>query len=182
MIAEAATRYGAEVPWLRPKNLALDETSTSEVIIHVVNQLMLDKKYFDYVLLLEPTSPLTDSEDILKALKVITQNNLICDSVISATQNVAGHPDFTFQIDNDSKIIFEKNSKQWKHKRRQEIEKCYYMEGTVYVSTIESYLREKTFIHERTILIEVPKWKSYEVDDSLDLKIIEMIMKDRGIH
>jgi CMP-N,N'-diacetyllegionaminic acid synthase len=181
-IAEVAKRFGAEVPWLRPNSLALDNTLTSEVILHVISYFISNQKYFDYVLLLEPTSPLTSSRDILEAMELITTNYSICESVVSVTENVAGHPDFTFQMDHDSKIISSGSAERWTHKRRQEIKKCYFIEGTIYVSTIASFLKEKTFIHERTIGMEVPKWKSFEIDDLLDVKIIEMIMADRGIN
>lgn len=178
-IAEVAENFGAEVPWLRPKALASDETSTAEVLLHVIDYFKSNQQYFDYILLLEPTSPLTNSQDILEAMHLISTNNSICDSLVSVTQNVAGHPDFTFRMDSTSKIISSINPEKWVHKRRQDIQRCYYIEGTIYISSVDSFVEKKTFIHERTIGMEVPKWKSFEIDDLLDLKIVEMIMRER---
>ena len=180
-IAELAKEFGAEIPFLRPKKLALDETPTSEVLIHAIEFFKSKDLSFDYILLLEPTSPLTTSEDILNAFEIIIKNGLVCDSLVSIAENVSGHPDFTFNIDINSHLISSINMSEWVHKRRQETQKCYFIDGTIDISTIESFLTKRTFIHNRTIGMEVPKWKSFEIDDPLDLKIVEMIMKDKSL-
>ncbi len=180
-IAESAAEYGAEVPFLRPVELALDETPTSEVLLHAIEYFEKKSEFFDYILLLEPTSPLTTSEDIKLAFETIDKNIELSDSLVSITENISGHPDFSFKMSANSGIISSVNMTPWIHKRRQDIEKCFFIEGSLYISTIKSFKEKRSFIHDRTIGFIVPKWKSFEIDDELDLKIIEMIMKERGI-
>ena len=180
-IAESAAEYGAGVPFLRPAELALDETPTSDVLLHAIEYFEKKSEFFDYILLLEPTSPLTTSEDVKLAFETIHTNIELSDSLVSITENISGHPDFSFKMSANPGIISSVNMTPWIHKRRQDIEKCFFIEGSLYISTIKSFKEKRSFIHDRTIGFIVPKWKSFEIDDELDLKIIEMIMKERGI-
>jgi N-acylneuraminate cytidylyltransferase/CMP-N,N'-diacetyllegionaminic acid synthase len=180
-IAEIAREYGAEIPFIRPTELASDETPTSEVLLHTIEYFEKKSEFFDYILLLEPTSPLTTSEDIKLAFKKFHENIEISDSLVSITENVAGHPDFSFRLSDKSGIISSVSMSPWVHKRRQDIESCFFIEGSLYISTVKSFKEKGSFIHDRTIGFIVPKWKSFEIDDELDLKIIEMIMQERGI-
>jgi CMP-N-acetylneuraminic acid synthetase len=63
-IADIAKRYGARVPFLRPAHLAQDTSSTKDVIIHLIDELEKIGEFYDYILLLEPTSPLRETSDI----------------------------------------------------------------------------------------------------------------------
>lgn len=180
-IAESAAKYGAEVPFLRPLELALDETPTSDVLIHAIEYFEKKSEFFDYILLLEPTSPLTTSDDIHLAFESFHKNIELSDSLVSVTENISGHPDFSFNMASNLGIISSVNMRPWIHKRRQDIESCFFIEGSLYISTIKSFKEKRSFIHDRTIGFIVPRWKSFEIDDNLDLKIIEMIMKERGI-
>lgn len=180
-IAAVAIEFGAEVPFIRPHTLALDETPTSDVVLHAIEYFENENEYFDFILLLEPTSPLTTSEDICIAFQKLSENLEFSDSLVSVTENIPGHPDFTFKISTDSGNISSVSMNPWIHKRRQDIEKCFFIEGTLYLSTVKTFKEKRTFIHNRTFGYVVPKWKSFEVDDELDLKIIEMIMNERGV-
>jgi N-acylneuraminate cytidylyltransferase/CMP-N,N'-diacetyllegionaminic acid synthase len=67
-ISKLAKKYGAEVPFLRPKELATDTAATVNVIKHAIKFLNKKLYIFDYVLCLEPTSPLTSGNDIDNAI------------------------------------------------------------------------------------------------------------------
>ena len=67
-IAAVASTAGAEVPFMRPPNLAEDESSTIDVVIHALDFLESNEREFEIVLLLEPTSPLREVSDIQTAL------------------------------------------------------------------------------------------------------------------
>ena len=66
-IANISVKYGAEVPFLRPEKLAGDKTPMIDVIIHTIDFLEEENKAFDYVALLEPTSPLRKIDEIGRA-------------------------------------------------------------------------------------------------------------------
>jgi len=176
-IAEVANSFGANTPFIRPRDLAQDETSTSDVILHAINYYELNGKNYDYILLLEPTSPLTTSGDISTGFEILHKNSDVAESLVSVTENISGHPDFTFNLEETSNLLNSINSEKWLHKRRQDINKCYYIEGTIYISKVETFKLKKTFIHDRTVGMVVPKWKSFEIDDEVDMTIIDGIMK-----
>ena len=62
-IADIARLYGATIPFLRPESLATDTSSSADVILHALEQMSFIGKNYDYVFMLEPTSPLRDSKD-----------------------------------------------------------------------------------------------------------------------
>ena len=69
--------------------------------------------------------------------------------------------------------------KNFKTIRRQEINNVYFFDGSLYVSDVDYYLKKKTFYHKYTLGYEMPKWKSFEVDDKVDFLIMENIMKNK---
>jgi N-acylneuraminate cytidylyltransferase/CMP-N,N'-diacetyllegionaminic acid synthase len=64
--------------------------------------------------------------------------------------------------------------------RRQDIGEVLFFEGSVYISQVDILMAKKTFYHERTIGHEVPKWKSFEIDDMDDFIVVEALMKFKG--
>ena len=81
-IAKEAIKNNAEVPFIRPEYLANDETSTIDVIIHAVNYFQEMSIVFDYLILLEPTSPLRDTQDIDRAIEMLHEKREKADSIV----------------------------------------------------------------------------------------------------
>jgi CMP-N,N'-diacetyllegionaminic acid synthase len=177
-IAEIAKKYGANVPFLRPKELADDTTSSFEVIKHTIDfyKNQLNKK-FDYIVLLEPTSPLRESSDIDKAIEMLLNSK--ADSIVGICKTESQNPAFLVLKDSNNYIRGYENNKI-KVLRRQEIKDVFFLEGSVYISKTDVYLKKKTFYHENTIGYEVPKYKSLEIDDIYDFIMVEAIMKFKG--
>ena len=73
-IADVAEQYGVSVPELRPDELAKDTAPSSEFIVYTLNKLKSEGKVFDYFILLEPTSPLRDVDDVDKSIEMIIDN------------------------------------------------------------------------------------------------------------
>ena len=80
-IAKIAEKWGAEVPFLRPDDLSGDNASSMDVVMHVIEELEDQREHFDYVVMLEPTSPLTESEDLSQALKLLTESSINADAI-----------------------------------------------------------------------------------------------------
>lgn len=179
-IADVAHNAGAEILGLRPEYLSRDETSTAEVIEHVISELESSHEIdaSTSLTLLEPTSPLTSKDDIVKALDKFEKSN--CTSLVSISPLVSGHPDFSFKLENKSGEIKHLQSGDWVHKRRQDISELYFLDGSLYISKVDSFKRFHTFIQERTCAIRLENWKSFEVDEEIDLVIIEAIMLAKG--
>jgi len=179
-IMDVAKSYNCNVPFIRPKKFALDETPSFEVIAHAVKYLNNKKSKFDYIILLEPTSPLRNSNDIDSALEKLDFNRDIADSIVGVSEVVDAHPVFDVRINNTG-LIEPYALKNFALFRRQEIETLYFFEGSVYVSDIQVLLKEKSFYHDRTLPFVVPRWKSLEIDEIIDLLTAETVLKNLSL-
>ena len=141
-VAEIAKNYGARVPFLRPDFLAQDDSSTADVLVHMINELEKIGETFDYILLLEPTSPLREVNDIDKAFEQLLSIPQ-AKSIVGISKVESQHPSFTVSLQNENNFIQSKNN--FKVLRRQEIEELYFYEGSLYISEIKSYREKKNF-------------------------------------
>ena len=173
-IADVAEKYGAPCPELRPAELARDTAPSSEFIVYTLNKMKNENKPFDYFILLEPTSPLRDVEDVDKSIEMLIDNHE-GESCVGVAMSGTIHPAFMVVKSENGflKTLMPDDSTL----RRQDLPDVYFFEGSVYVSNVEAYLQKRNFYHDKTIPYVVPEWKSHEVDDFVDFTIIEAIMK-----
>lgn len=175
-IAGVASTYGVEVPFLRPDYLSGDTASSIDVVEHAINYLRSQGHNYDYLVLLEPTSPLREPSDIVNSLELMTKTG--ADSVVSVCMAETQHPKYMFRLGNDSGLVPYEGG-LFSPLRRQEIDRLFFLEGTVYASSIDTLLSKRVFCHERTVGYVVPKWKSLEIDDMVDFVMVESIMQYR---
>ncbi len=177
-IASVAKQYGAEVPFLRPPELAGDTASSIDVVLHAIDTLKVSGREFDIVVLLEPTSPLRESDDIRAALEKMLVAG--AGAVVSVCRAESTHPAFMFRQEENSRLSpFMERSPTGL--RRQEIEPLYFLDGTIYASRIDVLRAKRSFYHNGTVAYEVPKWKSLEIDDIDDFQMIEALAKNKGL-
>ena len=159
----------------RPKRLSADSTSTNAVVVDTVQQLKKkDDIQFDAVAILQPTSPLRTVVDIDNAIKIFKKNR--CDSVMGVTR-VEHPPSWIYQINKKGTLTkFLKDKTQVT--RRQDSPVLYRLNGAILVATSEFFLREKTF-GSNTIPYVMPQHRSIDIDSYYDLKVAEMIMKNK---
>lgn len=179
-IARIAKALGASVPFIRPAELANDKSSSFDVIKHALNYYASERrKTFEYVVLLEPTSPLRDKDDIDMAIEQLLSTPE-ASAVVGICKTESQHPAFLVRKDENNYLVGYEN-KDMKVLRRQEISDVYFFEGSVYVSNTNALLTHQSFYHDRTLGYEVPKWKSLEIDDIDDFVMVEAIMKYRRV-
>ena len=176
-IAKIGIRKKIYVPFLRPKNLSGDKTPSVDALEHSINFLKDRGKKFDYIILLEPTSPFRSYIDIDNSLNNLIRSN--ASSLVSICKTDSLNPLFLFKKRREFLIPIKKSKR--KYLRRQDIEPTYFLDGSIYISKISSLLKERTFCHNNTIGYEVPKWKSIEIDDMLDLELAKIILKNRHL-
>ena len=97
LIAQTAQNFGAEIPFLRPAELATDESTSIVVIEHALMFFKEKGIDFDYLVFLEPTSPLTEATDINRALEALESNSL-ADSIVGVSLVESTHPVFDVSI------------------------------------------------------------------------------------
>ena len=170
-----------DVPFLRPKKISKDNSKSIEFIIHALNFLKKKGKFFDYVVLLEPTSPLREVSDIEKGLEKLFKIGE--GSVVSVCESEGGHPSFSYVQSAESKLT-PFTGVHPTNLRRQDIDPVYFLDGTFYASFVKDLYKYKSFYHEETYSIVVPKWKSLEIDDIYDFAMVEAVMKlkDEGFN
>lgn len=174
-IRDLGTKMGAQTPFLRPKYLASDNSKISDTIIHTIKYFEQKRIFYDYILLLEPTSPLTTSSDVDYAIKTLEKNSNKADALVSVAENISGHPKFSVKLDKNQFI--KSLNKSFFDEPRQKIDKIFFYSGNFYLSKVNSFIKKKTFYHKKTMAIVSSKMKSFEIDDELDFFIVEKIMK-----
>lgn len=179
-IAKVSKKYGAEVPFLRPKELATDESPTIDTIFHAVNWFEDKGENFDYLALLEPTSPLRKKSDIDNAITTLIDNISRAESLVSVGIVTLEHPFYIKKIDEDGYLRAFLNFEKLIY-RRQDLPIAYFPYGVIYLASINSLKKYKTFYQDKTLPFIIERWQNYEVDDLYDFICVESILKEQQI-
>lgn len=175
-IAEVARQWGAEVPFVRPLSLALDDAPHIPVLLHAIQWIEShEDAKFKYVLLLQPTSPLRSKDDIDKAMELALEKN--ADSVVSVCQALS-HPYLTKRITGDGRLEDFAPRPQG-YLRRQALPDVYMVNGAIYVVRRETLINQHTFYTENTYAYVMPQERSLDIDTPWDLYLAELILRDR---
>ena len=133
-IAKIAKECGADVPFLRPAELAADDSPTSDAILHVLEQLNMKGESYDYVALLEPTSLLRKSNDIDDAISMIVKNT-DANCLVSVGEVHMEHPMIVKKIDKKG-FIAPYILNIAKIHQRQQAGKAYFPYGVNYIGKV----------------------------------------------
>lgn len=177
-IAEISKSFGAEVPFLRPQELAQDDTPGIEPIIHAVNYLNSEENYsFEYVMCLQCTCPLRKVEDIDNSIEEINAKN--ADSLVSVCESEVNP--YWIKVIEDGKLVdFIKTNVAYV--RRQDLPKVYRLNGAIYLARAEIILNRKTWYTDNTIPYVMDRLSSVDIDDEMDFRYVEFLMsyKEHG--
>lgn len=168
-ISAVAKRYGATVPFLRPSNLASDNSKTADAVRHVIENISQE---FDILVLLQPTSPFRSSVHITEALDKFIAKEMV--SVVSVCE-LSKSPFWSFWIDSESRIKGILNG-VFSNERRQDLDKAFVLNGALYVQTIKQFLDTGEFVHTNSFAYEMDKRSSVDIDDIVDFKLAEILV------
>lgn len=170
-IAEIAQQWGGEVPFMRPSSLSQDHTPGIEPVLHAISTL----PDYEYIVLLQPTSPLRTSEDIDECLEqCLGQDANACVSVTMTDKSPYWMYHLSDECELQPVVIPDKPIL-----RRQDAPNVFVLNGAVYVAKT-SWLKEtKSFLHKETIGYVMPKERSVDVDTELDFCILETIIREK---
>jgi len=175
-IAEVALSYGAEVPFMRPGELAQDNSSGISVVLHAIKWLSENENYKPlYIMLLQPTSPLRNSLDIDNAINLLENHSP--SSVISVSL-VKQHPYWMKNI-NKSGTISDFYSGEKILNTRQELPKIYIPNGAIYLTRSDRLLVEETWYDNKSIAYIMPEDRSLDIDTEIDLLIANHLTKNK---
>lgn len=177
-IAKVAKKYGAEVPFIRPAELASDTAPTLPVLQHAVVYIeRRDDFKPDLVVLIQPTNPLVKSEDIDGAIeKIISTKTNSCFTVSEISQR----PEWMYRMDSKRAKLF-LNEDNGPTKRSQDLPRLAIINGTVYVTKYDT-LMKKGLIRDdtNTSIYLMPRERSVDIDDLVDFKIAGALIKYNG--
>jgi CMP-N,N'-diacetyllegionaminic acid synthase len=183
-IAEAARSLGCEVPFMRPAELARDETPHLPVIQHAVKWLRDHEGYNpDIVLTLQPTSPLRSAADIAAALRMMELSD--ADSVVSVTEVGAhAHPMRMLKVDDQGFATLFANGEPVRNRinRRQDLPKAWVMNGAIYACrTAVLFAAEPSLYGDRVVAYPMPPERSISIDDLEDWEAAERAIARRPL-
>jgi CMP-N-acetylneuraminic acid synthetase len=164
-IADEGRRAGLEVPFLRPADLASDESPMLPVIRHAVDALAAAGWLPEIVVLLQPTSPLRRPEHVRAAVDLLRLTR--ADSVASVVE-VPRHlsPDYVMRIDGDDLVNFLPEGAAVK--RRQDARAAYVRDGTVYAFWTATLIEQQSIYGRHCRPLIVPASESVTIDSPND--------------
>lgn len=169
--------YGAWVPFLREKELALDTSSTNEVIQDVILKLKSVGKEYENFMILQPTSPLRDEEDIRNSVKLFYKKK--ADSIVSMCE-CEHSPLLSKKLDKSKSL--DGFLSELKKIRRQDLNNFYRSNGAIYLVKVNYFLKYKDFYKENSYAFVMDKRKSIDIDDIYDFEYAEFLMKNKLLY
>lgn len=176
-IAGIAKKYGAEVPFIRPKELAQDNTPMVPVIQHAARFVESEEgEKIDYVFCLQPTNPLRSIEDIKRAVKKIIETK--ADSVIGVIRVTSDHPIIMKKIENDLLLPYIIEEKEGTS--RQDYKPyAYKRAGSVYIIKRDVLMGKNSLWGDEIRPLIVSKESALNINDYIDLEVLKAVMKSK---
>jgi len=173
-IADISRQYGAEVPFLRPYNLATDEAKSIPVLQHALNEIeTIDGVSYDGVLMLQPTTPFRMASDIDQAIGLMEKTD--CDSVISVVEVGAHHP-ARMKFIEDGRLIDPQFCEEYENQPRQELPQMFIRNGAIYL-TKRNVLFENGLKGKNCLALLMPANRSINIDALEDFEYSEWRMQ-----
>lgn len=173
-IIDTAREYGCEVPFVRPAELAADETPGIDPVLHALDAL---PEQYDLVVLLQPTSPLRTVEDIDGCIRQCVEDNApFCVSVTEVDK----HPFWMFTLPENHVLqpLLTADSAM-RGRRRQDLPPVYVLNGAVYVADVRHLQQHRTFVTAGTAGYAMPRERSADIDTETDFFTCDILLRKR---
>jgi CMP-N-acetylneuraminic acid synthetase len=173
-IAEISKINGADVPFIRPADISGDAATTESVVLHMLKWLGVDES-FDIVMILQPTSPLRNVEDIDCALEMLIKKD--ADGIVSVSE--CEHSPFWSNTLPDDYNMGSFIRDDMKGKRSQDLPKCYRLNGAIYAFTTESFIENSGIEYTNKVFgLVMSANRSVDIDNEIDFKLAEVLLAD----
>jgi CMP-N-acetylneuraminic acid synthetase len=168
-ILNISKKYGADI-LKRPSKFATDISSSEDVINHTIDSI---NKQYDYIVLLQPTSPLRDVKSIDDAFDILLKSNATALISVCKIDNKILK---AFKQNEDGFIEGVSNNK-YPFMRRQDLPKTYLSNGAIYIIKADDFKKKKSFWTNKTVKFVMDDIKSIDIDSEEDLIKCEKIIK-----
>ncbi len=174
-IIQVARQYGAPAPFIRPAEFATDEAPSLPVVQHAVREMesRLDI-VFDYVVMLQATSPLRTGADIDTALEKLIRTG--ADSVVSVVR-IAHHHPARMRFIEDDLLVQLPMGEQKELQRRQDLPPVYIRNGAIFATRREVVMEKNSFLGKVSRPYLMPESRSANVDTKFDFLVVEVMMQ-----
>ena len=164
--ADISKKLGANVPFMRPESISGDKSKSIDFMLHAVDYFEIKKIFYDYIVLLQPTSPLRSYEDIKGAVGLYLKGK--SDSLISVCKEERVDETELYYKNNDVGIPLSINHN--KGIRRQELKELFIRNAAIYITSVEYLKKNKRIISDSPLLFEMPEKRSIDIDTKNDLE------------
>jgi N-acylneuraminate cytidylyltransferase len=172
---EIALEAGAEVPFVRPSNLAKSSSSSVDVALHALDELERNGRMYDYLLLLQPTSPLRTSSHVDRAANLIRDK--CADAVISVTKSE--HPEEWAKELSEGRRMDRFTGSEFA-KRSQDLPERYRVNGAIYLIKVKRFKEEKSFfLQKMCFALEMELEESIDIDTKFQFEIAQMLLEKK---
>ena len=167
-IMRVAEACGCDVPFRRPDALAEDETSSIDALLHALRQV----SGYEYVVLLQPTSPLRTADDIDACIEKMHESGAPAGVSVTKTDKP---PQWMYTLQGDHRLAPVLPEEE-RVTRRQDAAPTYVLNGAVYVANTNWLVKHKSFMHDKTVAHVMPSGRSIDIDDEVDLRVAEAVI------
>jgi CMP-N,N'-diacetyllegionaminic acid synthase len=172
-IAKISKSYGAGVPFMRPMELAQDDTSSTSVLLHGLNWLENKGQNFDIVVMLHVTSPLRTVGDIDNCIIKLVEEN--AENVFSVTPSCR-NPYFNMVEIAGGKVV---QVKTGDYSSRQSAPAVYDLNASIYVWWKDVLVKKPSVYFENSKIYVMPRERSVDVDDEIDFELVKLLMEKK---
>jgi CMP-N-acetylneuraminic acid synthetase len=177
-IAGVARALGAQVPFMRPAELATDHAQSAPVLRHCLLEMEAQRGLrYDAVLMLQPTTPLRQASHIEASINMLSTHD--CDSVVSVV-SVGGHHPFRMKRLVDNRLINFIDQGFEDMRPRQILPPVYIRNGAVYLSRRHVVAEQEQVVGSKCLGFEMSAVESINIDDQLDFKMAEIFLGERA--
>ena len=170
--AGIAKKYGAEVPFLRSEETSSDYASSWDVVEEVLVGYHKLGKDYETFMLLQPTSPLRSSDDIINAYKLFSEKE--ANSIVSVCK--ADHSPLQYGVLPDDFSMVDFINSQVKGKRRQDIRDYYRINGAIYLSKVKFFKETRDIYRKKCYAYIMDRKHSIDIDDEFDFELAEALL------
>lgn len=173
-IAEIAEKSGAEVPFIRPAELASSTSPSVDVIKHALQFYEAQGEHFDYVLLLQPTSPIRNAQHTQGAIELLKEKH--ADAVVSVCE--CDHSPLWSNTLPDDQSMESFIRPELKNTRSQDLPDYFRLNGAIYITKVSRFFEENSLLLSSNIYAYIMDGESsVDIDHELDFLLAETILK-----
>ena len=176
-IASISKQYGAEVPFIRPKEFSYDNSLTYDVVKHCVDFLNAKQDIYDIILLLQPTTPFRPFSSIDRSIEILL-NDKSFDSVVSVVDVDGNHPN-RIKVIKEGKLLNYVNQGFEDMRPRKELPKVYIRSGAIYAIRAQNFISEKSLVSKKCAPLIMNYEETINIDNINDFNYCEFILKEK---